>query len=52
MIAAGEVAESKFWLELAVDESILAKAESKRLQEEYSKLGFMIHKPWKEWRKL
>jgi four helix bundle protein len=51
-IAAGEVAECKFWLELAADESLIARIESKRLQEEYSALGFMIHKLWKEWRKL
>lgn len=52
IIAAGEVAEMKFWLELAADESLIARKSSEGLINEYSKLGYMIHKLWKEWRKL
>jgi len=52
LIAAGEVAETKFWLELAADESIAARKSVEELLREYSKLGFMIHRLWKEWRKL
>ena len=52
LIAAGENAETKFWIELAVDEGMLPEERSKKLLQEYSKLGFMIHKLWKEWRKL
>jgi len=52
LIAAGEVAETKFWLELAADESIVARKSVEELLREYSKLGFMIHRLWKEWRKL
>jgi hypothetical protein len=32
--------------------SISEKAAVRQLMENYSKLGFMIHKLWKEWRKL
>jgi len=52
LIAAGETAESKFWVELAADEDFATRAAADRLLKEYSKLGFMIHNPWKEWRKL
>ena len=52
LIAAGETAESKFWVELAADEGFATRAAADRLLKEYSKLGFMIHNLWKEWRKL
>ena len=52
MIAAGEVPEAQFWLDLATDEAFLSSRSSRPLQSEYSKLGFMIHNLWKEWRKL
>jgi four helix bundle protein len=52
LIAAGETAESKFWIELAGDEGFVTRAAADRLLKEYSKLGFMIHNLWKEWREL
>jgi len=52
IIAAGEVAETKYWLELAADEGFVARTTAESLVREYSKLGFMIHNLWKEWRKL
>lgn len=52
MIAAGEVAETKFWIELAVDEGMATSKSSHELIKDYSRLGFMIHNLWKEWRKL
>jgi four helix bundle protein len=52
LIAAGEVAETKFWLELAAQENLVARKSVEESLTEYSKLGFMIHKLWKEWRKL
>ncbi len=52
LISAGEVAETKFWLELAADEKVAGPKLVEELLTEYSKLGFMIHKLWKEWRKL
>ena len=52
LIAAGETAESKFWIELAADEGFVVRGAAENLLKEYSKLGFMIHKLWKEWRKL
>jgi len=52
LIAAGETGESKFWIELAADEGFVTRAAAERLFKEYSKLGFMIHNLWKEWRKL
>jgi len=52
LIAAGETAETKFWIELAIDEGILPEERAKKLLQEYSRLGFMIHKLWKEWRKF
>jgi four helix bundle protein len=52
LIAAGDVAECSFWIELSADEGISEKIAARQLIENYSKLGFMIHKLWKEWRKL
>ncbi|MGB2590829.1 MAG: four helix bundle protein [Candidatus Acidiferrum sp.] len=52
IIAAGEVAETKYWLGLAADEGFVGKSAAEALISEYSKLGFMIHNLWKEWRKL
>ncbi len=52
LIAAGETAESKFWIELAADEEFAKRSVPERLLKEYLKLGFMIHKLWEEWRKL
>lgn len=52
LIAAGEVAETKFWLELSTDEGFLPLTSTKELMSEYSKLGFMVHNLWKEWRKI
>jgi four helix bundle protein len=52
VIASGECAETKYWLDLACDERLADRAECERLKGEYSKLGMMIHNLWKEWRKL
>jgi four helix bundle protein len=52
VIAAGEVAETKFWIELSADEGFVPRISAEGLMKEYSKLGFMIHNLWKEWRKL
>ena len=52
VIASGEAAESKFWIELAADEGFVERGAAEKLAAECSKLGFMIHKLWKEWRKL
>ena len=52
VIAAGEVAETKYWLGLAADEGFVVRDTAESLVGEYSKLGFMIHNLWKEWRKL
>jgi len=52
VIASGESAETKFWLDLAADEGIAAKNQCEQLKTEYSKLGMMIHNLWKEWRKI
>jgi len=35
-----------------VHEGFIARAASEMILKEYAKLGFMIHKLWKEWRKL
>ena len=52
LIASGEAAETKFWLDLAADEHLAARTECEQLKAEYAKLGMMIHNLWKEWRKL
>ena len=52
LIASGELAETKFWIDLAVDEGFAERRLADALSNEYSKLGFMIHNLWKEWRKL
>src|SRR5260370_20258228 len=52
LIAAGEVAECKFWIELSADEGFANHGAGEGLMRDFSKLGFMIHKLWKEWRKL
>jgi hypothetical protein len=40
------------WFELAADEETASRKLAEELLKEYSKLAFMIHKLWKEWRKL
>lgn len=52
MIAVGECAETKYWIELAVDEGIVEGKSVESIGSDYSKLGFMIHNLWKEWRKF
>ena len=52
VISAGEVAETKFWIELSADEGFVPRNLAEGLVKDYSKLGFMIHNLWKEWRKL
>jgi len=52
MIAIGECAETKFWIELAVGEGFVHAGRAENLCAECSKLGFMLHKLWKEWRKF
>jgi len=51
-IAVGECEETRFWLELAVDEGCAPKEKADTVGAEYAKLGMMIHNLWKEWRKL
>jgi four helix bundle protein len=52
LIASGELAETKFWIDLTVDEGFTERKIADELSNEYSKLGFMIHNLWKEWRKI
>jgi four helix bundle protein len=52
MIAIGECAETKFWIDLASDERFVQPKQAGALGSEYGKLGFMLHNLWKEWRKL
>jgi four helix bundle protein len=52
MIAIGECAETKFWIDLASDEQFVQSEQAGALGSEYGKLGFMLHNLWKEWRKF
>jgi four helix bundle protein len=52
MIAIGECAETKFWIDLASDEQFVQSKQAGTLGSEYGKLGFMLHNLWKEWRKF
>jgi len=52
IIAIGECAETKFWIDLATDEGLVEPKRAGTLGSEYSKLGFMLHNLWKEWRKF
>jgi four helix bundle protein len=52
MISIGECAETKFWIDLAADEGFVEANRSAALGSNYSKLGFMLHNLWKEWRKF
>lgn len=52
MIAIGECAETKFWIDLAADEGFVEVKRAGTLGSEYGKLGFMLHNLWKEWRKF
>ena len=51
-ISAGEGEETRFGLELVVDEGCAPKEAAKLRETEYAKLGMMIHNLWKEGRKL
>jgi four helix bundle protein len=52
MMAIGECAETKFWIDLASDEHFVQPKQAGALGSEYGKLGFMLHNLWKEWRKF
>ena len=52
MIARGECAETKFWIDLASDEQFVQSKQAGALGSEYGKLGFTLHNLWKEWRKF
>jgi four helix bundle protein len=52
VIASGEAAETKFWLELASDEGFAATKACEQMKIDYSRLGMMLHNLWKEWRKI
>ena len=52
IIAIGECAETKFWIDLATDEGLVEAKRSGTLGSEYGKLGFMLHNLWKEWRRF
>jgi four helix bundle protein len=52
IIAIGECAETKFWIDLATDEGFVEAKQAGSLGSEYGKLGFMLHNLWKEWRKF
>jgi four helix bundle protein len=52
MIGVGECAETKYWIELAVDEGIVDGKSVEAIRSDYGKLGFMLHNLWKEWRKF
>ena len=52
IIAIGECAETKFWIDLASDEQFVQSGQAGALGSEYGKLGFMLHNLWKEWRKF
>jgi len=52
IIAIGECAETKFWIDLATDEGFIEAKRAGLLGSEYGKLGFMLHNLWKEWRKF
>jgi four helix bundle protein len=52
IIAIGECAETKFWIDLATDEGLVEAKRAGTIGSEYGKLGFMLHNLWKEWRKF
>lgn len=52
VIASGECAETRYWLDLASDEGLTPKERCEIVKGDYAKLGMMIHNLWKEWRKL
>ena len=52
IIAIGECAETKFWIDLATDEGFIEAKRAGLLGSEYGKLSFMLHNLWKEWRKF
>jgi four helix bundle protein len=52
IIAIGECAETKFWIDLAADEGFVKAIQAETMGSEYGKLGFMLHNLWKEWRKF
>ncbi len=52
VIAIGECAETKFWIDLATDEGLVEGGRAGTLGSESGKLGFMLHNLWKEWRKF
>ncbi len=52
MIATGECAETGLWLQFSADEGAAMRDNCAALQTQYSKLGLMIYRLWKTWKKL
>lgn len=52
LIATGECAEAGLWLEFSADEGFADRTVCASLQTQYSKLGLMIHRLWKTWKRL
>ena len=52
MIASGECAETRFWLDLATDEGLTNKTRIEPMKADYAKLAMMLHNLWKGWRKI
>jgi four helix bundle protein len=52
IIAIGECAETKFWIDQATDEGFIETKRAGLIGSGYGKLGFMLHNLWKEWRKF
>src|SRR5215467_12399040 len=41
MIASGEAAETRYWIEMTIDEGLAVRKPAEDLLKEYAKLGFM-----------
>lgn len=52
LIATGECAETGLWLQFSADEGAASIRDGMALQTQYSKLGLMIHRLWKSWKKI
>jgi four helix bundle protein len=51
-IAIGSCAETQVWLDFAFDEGYVSSEKRDQYRTEYSRIGFLLQRLWRNWKKL
>ena len=51
-IAIGSCAETQVWLDFAFDEGYVSSEKRDHYRTEYSRIGFLLQRLWRNWKKL